>query len=683
MVPSEQRGERKLQRRQKGRQTVRLLVVALVILVGSLFRAQPQTSQSSTNGELSSKESPEQIKQAVAQYETFLASPTPGTTSFTFTMVRLRLGTAYFLLQRYPESLRALAPLVKAEGQNNSAQQANVRPVLAQAWLVCGLDRLEMNQVTEAIAPLRQSLALEPKNANARLALGDAFARTDRMQDAEQQYEEQLKQTPSLSNGWYKLGMAHIKLGSDWKNRLTTQVPVGVPSQELVAEDLLTGEANWDAARLLLGMVKSAPLQPELHSDLGRALIALGYTKSAADEFRQELSFDPEDPLAMLGLAEAEALQQNWKDADAALDKLARSQPRLFARLVEFAPAGPLREAWNDGTLKLPESMKSTPEGDFWKTWLATSSLSPEMVTAIAHPDETCAVPSPVAESTPGVWLSEACYRRLLRQMEQRPQRTSAERAKLVEAMFRLGDDQTAMQRASSNLQSHPQDTWAMYWLSRAHAELAGDCFVKLALLDPQSPRVHQMLAERYLGWGQFTQAASEYQTAIQLAPSLPDLHLGLGDTYTRMLDWPHAVIEYQKTLELARGSLAARAELGHAYAKLGEWQLAVTELSQIPANAPQAAAARLDLANAEDQLGETRQAITDLLPFASADKNGDIHFRLAAFYRKLGDRQHATEAMQAFQELRAADLAVSHNEIQALEDEKASDPTAGRPAPN
>jgi tetratricopeptide (TPR) repeat protein len=679
MVPSEQRGEHGL----RGRQAVRMLVVALVALAVSVFEARPQTSQSSTNGELSSKQSPEQIKQAVAQYETFLRSPPPGTTSFTFTMVRLRLGTAYFLLQLYSESLHALAPLVKAEEQKSSRQEANVRSAMAQAWLICGLDHLEMNQATVAITPLRQSLALDPMNANARMALGDAFARTDRMQDAEQQYEEQLKQTPSLPNGWYKLGMAHIKLGSDWKNRLTTKVPAPVPSQELVAEDLLTGEANWDAARLLLGMVKSAPLQPELHSDLGRALIALGYTKSAGDEFRKELSFDPDDPLAMLGLAEAEALQQNWNDADAALEKLARSQPRLFARLVESAPAGPLREAWNDGTLKLPESMKSTPKGDFWKTWLSTSSLSPEMVTAIAQPDQTCAAPSPVAESTPGVWLSEACYRRLLRQIEQRPPSTSAERAKLVEAMFRLGDDQAAMQRARSNLQFDPRDTWAMYWLSRAHAELAGDCFVKLALLDPQSPRVHQMLAERYLGWGQFPQAASEYQTAIQLAPSLPDLHLGLGDTYTRMLDWPHAVNEYHKTLELARGSLEARAELGHAYVKLGEWQLAVTELSQIPSDAPRAAAAKLDLANAEDQLGETRQAITDLLPFANADRNGDIHWRLAAFYRKLGDRQHANEAMQAFQELRAADLAVSHNEIQALEDEKASDPTAGRPAPH
>jgi tetratricopeptide (TPR) repeat protein len=136
-------------------------------------------------------------------------------------------------------------------------------------------------------------------------------------------------------------------------------------------------------------------------------------------------------------------------------------------------------------------------------------------------------------------------------------------------------------------------------------------------------------------------------------------------------MDWTHAVPEYQKAIELAPGSLAAEAELGHAYFKLGELKLAVAQLSQIPDNAPQAAAARLDIANAEDQLGETRQAIADLQPFLTEDKDGEMHYRLGVFYRRLGDQDHAKQAMQEFQTLRAAQLSVSHNEIQGLEDEK------------
>jgi tetratricopeptide (TPR) repeat protein len=144
------------------------------------------------------------------------------------------------------------------------------------------------------------------------------------------------------------------------------------------------------------------------------------------------------------------------------------------------------------------------------------------------------------------------------------------------------------------------------------------------------------------------------------------------------MLDWASAVTQYKKTLELAPGSVAARAELGHAYAKMGEWQPAIAELRQIPADSPQAAAARLDLANAENEVGNTRQAIADLLPYSAQDKDGEIHFRLAVFYRRIGDADAAKQATQAFQSLRAAQLAVSHDEIQALEDDKAGSPVSG-----
>lgn len=624
------------------------------------------------------------MEQAVAQYEAFLAHPAEGTTPSAITTLRVRLGTAYFMLREYPQSLQALTPLIAADRRNppEASEQQDARPLLAQAWLICGLDHLEMNDANEAIAPLRRALALDPTNANARLALGDAFARTKQMEKAEEEYDKQLQLTPSLAAAWYKLGMVHIQLAADWRKRLSAQSG-NILAQELTAEYLLEGEANWDAARLLLGLAKAAPNQPGVHADLGRALFALGYTKSAAEEFRRELAFDPDDPTAMLGLAEAELLQQQWAAADAEVDGLAKSQPQHLMRLVESAPAGPLRQAWNDGVVKEPPSLADTPEGDFWKTWLTTSTVTPEKVVSIAGPSEACAAQGTPADSMPGMWLSEACYRRLLHQLEDRRQLSSRVREKLVETQFRLGEYAAALRQAKILFQTHPQDPWASYWLSRAHSELAGDCFVKVALLDPTSPRVHQMLAERYLGWGQFTQAVAEYQTAIRLAPTLPDLYLGLGDTYAHMLDWSHAVAEYQQTLELAPGSVAARAELGHAMVKLGNWKQAIAELSQIPADAPQAVAAKLDLADAENQVGETRQAIADLQPFLSQDKDGEIHFRLAAFYRKIGDSADAKEAMQAFQTLRAAELAVSHGEIQALENEKPGDQQSTPPSSN
>jgi tetratricopeptide (TPR) repeat protein len=659
------------------RRRSRVLLPGLLLAVAGLaYSAAQPAAQSSSDNQGGGKESPQEIEQAAARYENFLANPAPGTTPSALAEVRVRLGTAYFLLHRYPDSLKALAPVAGSSPRDASLESAshpdtNNHLMLAQAWLVCGLDHLELNEARDAIAPLRRALALDLKNANARLALGDAFARNHQMDEAEKQYEDQLQITPSLSDGWYKLGIVHLQLASDSTHVLTTKSADSLLSRQLISESMLAGDRNWDAARDLLQLAKAAPTQPGVHADLGRALLALGYAKSAAAEFEKELSLDPEDPSAMLGLAETALLHGQWKDANSELDKLADSQPLQFARLAESAPAGPLLQAWNDGQVNLPESIANTPEGNLWKTWLTTSSLMPEMISSIAHRVSECKSVPPVSESTLGEWLSEACYRRLLHTLQQRPTLTTADSIRLTETLFRLGEYQEALRQAQRLIQSHPGNEWATYWLSKAHAELAGDCFQKLALLDPSSPRVHQMLAERYVGWGQFSQAVAEYQTAIRLAPALPDLYLGLGDAYVHMMDWTHAVPEYQKAIELAPGSLAAEAELGHAYFKLGELKLAVAQLSQIPDNAPQAAAARLDIANAEDQLGETRQAIADLQPFLTEDKDGEMHYRLGVFYRRLGDQDHAKQAMQEFQTLRAAQLSVSHNEIQGLEDEK------------
>jgi len=666
-----------------------LLFIATVLPCGVLLAA----AQSSPGRSSPPSESPEQIAHAAARYESFLADPPPSTPLSELTAVRVRLGTAYFMLDRYPDSLKALAPVLAVDSQKPASAAAasgritstdpNVSLMRAQAWLVCGLDHLKLNQAADAVSPLRRALALNAANANARLALGDALARSNRMEEAEKQYEEQLRMTPSLPDAWYKLGMVHIQLAADWRSALTKKSESSALSQQLIAESMLAGEQNWDAARVLLQLSKAAPGTPGVHADLGRALFALGYAKSAANEFRNELSFDPEDPVAMLGLAQSAVLQEQWRDANAELDRLADSHLQQLARLAESAPAGPLRQAWNDGTVKLPPNAAATPEGMFWKSWLAGSSLTADTLSSLSGHPTACISLSPVEEATPGQWLSESCYRRLSKQLQSRRQLSSAAQVKLVEALFRLGEYNQAMQQAQTLLRSRRDDEWGAYWLSKAHSELAGDCFVKLAMLDPSSPRVHQMLAERYMGWGQFSQAVAEYQMAIRLAPSLPDLYLGLGDTYTRMLDWPDAVTQYKKTIELAPGSLAAQAQLGHAYVKLGQWKLAIAQLSQIPNSAPQALTVRLDLATAEDLAGETRQAIADLLPFQSEDKDGEVHYRLAVFYRRIGDLGHAKEAMQSFQSLRAAELAVSHEEIQALEDEKQSSNAAIPPSSN
>ena len=64
--------------------------------------------------------------------------------------VRTRLATAYYLLHRYRESLEAVAPL--------TSKGSRYSPLPAQAWLVQGLDCVELGRLPEAIASLPAGL---------------------------------------------------------------------------------------------------------------------------------------------------------------------------------------------------------------------------------------------------------------------------------------------------------------------------------------------------------------------------------------------------------------------------------------------------------------------------------------------------------------------------------------------
>src|SRR5579864_4914854 len=63
--------------------------------------------------------------------------------------VRTRLATAYFLLHRYQDSLDAVAPITSGGPQDAATP--------AQAWLVRGLDYLELQRLSEAAGALRRA----------------------------------------------------------------------------------------------------------------------------------------------------------------------------------------------------------------------------------------------------------------------------------------------------------------------------------------------------------------------------------------------------------------------------------------------------------------------------------------------------------------------------------------------
>lgn len=643
--------------------------LAIVLLGASIFsladlplRGQdPQSLQDELNA-AAAAERAGQYERAAALYQQALSSPgLPNLVVAVAVEARTRLATDYFLLHRYQDSLNVVAPLTSYGSPKIEA------PV--QAWLVDGLDRLELGQLAGAEASLRKTLATNPDSGTARLALGDALARDGRMEDASKIYEQQTERTPSQPDAWYKLGLAYAQLATRVAQSFEEKHADDPQGQQLAAEAFLDQGDDLAAARALFRLSHQAAVQPQVHADLGAALLELAYPKAAEDHFKRELAQDAECPEAQLGLAETATLRGDWAQVASALQGLTASHPRQLNMLLELQPPGTLRDAWRRGQINLPAEFVESSAGALWKAWLDGSDSLPSLAVSPAAPD--CPHSHLKAESTPGFWLSENCYQALREQLASKKVLSRQQRIKLAEAEFRLGDSGPARRDAEQVLRSDPSSGWAIYWISRSYGMLAQDCFAKVTSQNPDSARVHEMLAHYWSGRHYYPKAKTEYLAAIKMTPELPDLHLGLATVEMASSEWQDAETELERTLQLAPGSALAEYELGDAYLQQQRWELAIEHLKQAVRDPAVGIKARLDMADAESESGQLNQAVRDLAAIAEQDRDGQVQYRLAKLYRKLGDRQRERDALLAFRRLQRTSIQAGGSELLELDQER------------
>ncbi len=575
--------------------------------------------------------------------------------------VRTRLATIYFLLHEYRESLRTVTPLT-------SAKSVSV-PVPQQAWTVQGLDELELNQLPEAIKALREALKLNPANGTARLALGDALARKGSLTAAVDQYKEQLRRTPNEVEAWYKLGLAYSFLTKQTSAAFWERYPNDPVGVQLKAEGSISRAAYPEALRTLFDLLKEDNPPAGIYADLGTALLELGFPQTAEPQFQKELKRDPLSPDALWGLAAVMALRGDWDDARENLRALAESNPQELARLFESSPPTTLRQALQQKQLTIPVQFTQTPLGEAWSNWLQESDVDLSAMNAAAQ--TPCSEALAPSQLEPGTWLPEACYSQLADQLRKHKGTAQSDADKLAEADLRDGSLDDAEATARRALASKPSDGWAMYWLVKSYEALGYAAYGQVSRLSPDSARIHQIMAKYYADKHETAHAIAEYQAAIKLSPDLPDLHLGLGTVYWEAGDWDQAEAPLHKALGLSPSLVNASYELGDVYIQRRQWEQAIPYLQPAVGNAMLNYQACLDVSKAEAGLGHTQQAVDYLLRVAEQDQDGEIHYRLALLYRKLGDSAKADAAFAASNQLRQASSQHGQEVLQTMEKER------------
>jgi len=171
---------------------------------------------------------------------------------------------------------------------------------------VAGQRRLSSPAERE-IRELTRVLEEDPADTNARLALGYAYQRAGRYQDAISAYDAVLSAAPDSTAALYNKGISLLEIGRDDQGEEALRHVLAIsPEHALAAKALgvrLEASGEWaELAEVLLPVVQADERAADLQALLGRAYEELHDPARAEKHYLLALTYDPEMTDALNGL---------------------------------------------------------------------------------------------------------------------------------------------------------------------------------------------------------------------------------------------------------------------------------------------------------------------------------------------------------------------------------------------
>jgi tetratricopeptide (TPR) repeat protein len=226
----------------------------------------------------------------------------------------------------------------------------------------------------------------------------------------------------------------------------------------------------------------------------------------------------------------------------------------------------------------------------------------------------------------------------------------------LIEIDYASGDLEKAAGVVSVLRQLKPGDINVLYAAHRIYSDLADETMLSVAMLAPNSGRMHQLMAHEMARQGNVEGAIAHDREAVKIEPKLPGIHFELAEmlrTSTPPADT--AVVESEYKAALADNPLDEKSEcrLAEIAARGSDLKNAAAHYSRALELQPNDADANLGYAkiliamNQPEKAGILLERATHLEPY-----NAATHYRLAMVYRSLGRSDDARRELSEFQRL-------------------------------
>jgi len=223
----------------------------------------------------------------------------------------------------------------------------------------------------------------------------------------------------------------------------------------------------------------------------------------------------------------------------------------------------------------------------------------------------------------------------------------------LARAELAMGNYREALAELNKVLSADPHNIDALYYLSFAARGLSQQEYARLYRLDPDSSRVHQLMAESALEAHDTSQAEIEFHRALEINPHSAEVAGELAELKRSQSKFDEAIEFYSKAAEIGPLDYQIAYGLGACYTYKQDYARAIEWLRRSVAMGPDSGAAHFALGNALFQTGDWNAAVPELTASLRLEpRMKQAYFLLGRAYSKLGRKQDADAAFQKLDQL-------------------------------
>jgi len=603
---------------------VHILIYSLLLFTGSAFG---QTNFDSYLADAVNAQSAGDISAAISSYQKALAIRRD------VPQVWANLGLMQYQAGDHAGALSSFKTAYQLE------------PKLSVPLLFLGIENLQLNNRAEAVRYLLMAKQLRPNDPEVYMNLGRAYFGLKQFDNASVAYRRVTELNAKNGEAWYRLGVTYLEMSEAASGNLAGLNRQSPFFWRLEAESRSDQDKLAESEATFRKLLSGHSFPPCSRSSFGLVLLRRGASPEAQSEFQQDVKFGG-CSLAEIGLART-AIEKD--EIEVALKSLVS----LWALDFGFvrANASELTRGMTPERIQAFDNALAQPDA---------ANLPPELISVLRlslRGGRTLSTQSDVAENqaslkptvlrSPQEYFTAREYSKCAKSLLPTTSSLSTQKLSLLAACsFLTGDYKTTLV-AAKKLRSLPQTKEeGLYWSVLAEQRLAVLSLAYAGEAEPNSVRLHELLAESYRDREKYAEAEAEYKVALTIKPDEFAALVGAATNYLQELriDLAHEMIQQ---------ALAQKPSDPEANYIMGEILVAEHKYSDAEPYLKAGLTTRAELIPRVHALlgqiyasqGDTKRAIDEYKLGLPSDDDGSVHYQLGRLYQKAGEANLAAQA--------------------------------------